>query len=231
TSPRPSPASGTAASASPDRGRTFRTTGPQRYRPAVFRVPGDASGAAYLWAGAALTGGRVTVRGIDRRWPQADLAVLPLLRQYGASVRARGTSVTVAGDARRPFSVNLTDAPDLYPLAGVLAASAPGRSRLRGGAQVVHKESDRRAGTVRLARALGARVRSAPGGALEIDGRARLRRLDLRGLSDHRMLMSAAVAALGADGPSRLGPRAAVGKSFPGFWRSLARLGAPEIGT
>ncbi len=211
------------------RGREFLVPGPQSIRIDSFVVPGDASGAAYLWAGAALTGGRVTVRGIDRRWPQADLAVLPLLRLYGARVRARGADITVEGATRRPFSVDLTDAPDLYPLAGVLAAAAGGRSRLRGAAQVVHKESDRRAGTARLARALGARVRSGPGGALEVEGRPAIRRLDLRNLTDHRMLMSAAVAGLAADGPSRLGPRAAVGKSFPGFWRALARLGAKGV--
>ncbi len=208
--------------------RSFTLSGPQRFRSDRFRVPGDASGAAYLWAGAALTGGRVTVRGLDLRWPQADLAILPLLRRYGATVRRSENAVTVAGGPRRPFSIDLTDAPDLYPLAGVLAAAAPGPSRLAGAAHVVHKESDRRAGTARLVRALGARVRTGPGGALEITGRGQLRAVALGDLTDHRMLMSAAVAALAADGPSRLGPRPAVTKSFPGFWRTLADLGVTD---
>ena len=121
--------------------------------------------------------------------------------------------------------VDLTDAPDLYPLAGVLAAVTPGRSRLRGAPHVVHKESDRRAETGRLARAFGARVETDAMG-LSIEGTSTPSRVTLPDLADHRLLMSAAVGALAADGPSQLGPAEAVGKSFPGFWDALRELGA-----
>ncbi len=203
----------------------YRIPGGQRYRPLDATVPGDASSAAYLWAGAAISGGRATVSDVPDDWPQADLAVLPLLEAYGAIVDRRGDAVTVEGDRRRPFRVVLDDAPDLYPLAGVLAATAPGRSELVGAAHAAAKESDRVLETVRLVRKLGGKARRSPGG-LAVDGTARPRRLELRGLHDHRLVMSAAVGALAADGPSVLADASSVAKSFPGFFEAIAGLGA-----
>lgn len=211
-------------------GKEYRLPGGQQYRGGRFRVPGDASSAAYLWAAAATGGGSVTVRGLPDRWPQADLAVLDLLVRFGAKVLRGARGTTVRAWTRRPFTVELTDAPDLYPLAGVLAAYAPGTSRLEGAAHVVAKESDRRAETIRLVRALGASARVSRGG-LEIRGLERPRAFRWPDASDHRLVMSAAIAALGTTGPSTVGDRGAVDKSFPEFWSVLAQLaGRGRIG-
>lgn len=211
-------------------GQRYRIPGGQAYRGRRFRVPGDASSAAYLWAAAAIAGGSVTVRGLPDRWPQADLAVLDLLERFGAEVVTRPGGTTVRHRDRKAFSVSLTDAPDLYPLAGVLAATARGTSRLEGAGQVVAKESDRRSETVRLARTMGATVRESSG-VLSIRGTDRPRPIVLRAARDHRILMSAAVGALAASGPSTLADADAVGKSFPGFWKVLARLaGRDRVG-
>ncbi|HYA10318.1 MAG TPA: 3-phosphoshikimate 1-carboxyvinyltransferase [Thermoplasmata archaeon] len=202
----------------------YAIPGGQRFRPVDATVPGDASSAAYLWAAAAVSGGRTSVRGVPTTWPQADLAVLDLLRRYGAAVSRSGATTTVRGERRRPFRVRLTDAPDLYPLAGVLAATAHGRSYLLGAEHVVAKESDRKLGTARLVRAMGARVTEVNGG-LAVDGVSRPRPVRLRGAHDHRIVMSAAVAAAASDRPSELADAAAVAKSFPRFFDVLGRLG------
>ncbi len=205
------------------RGRTFRIEGPQRFRAGSFRPPGDASSAAYLWAAAATSGGSVEVAGVDPRWPQADRAILRLLADAGAAVHETSQGTRVAGRAHRPFTIDLTGAPDLYPLAGVLAATIPGRSELRGASHVTLKESNRKLATSRLARALGARVRSEKE-RLVIEGSARPRATRLTDLSDHRLVMSAAVGALAADRTSTIGDARAVAKSFPDFWATLESL-------
>lgn len=203
--------------------RVYRIPGGQRYRRVTFHVPGDASSAAYLWTAAAVTGGKVRVTGLPNAWPQADGAILSLLHRAGAKVTASPESATVEGPVDRPFSVDLTDTPDLYPLAGVLASVVRGRSLLLGASHVAGKESDRRVGTERVARGLGARVRRVPGG-LAVEGTGSPRPLSLRDLSDHRMVMSAAVGALVAEGPSSIGDARAVDKSFPKFWEVLHQL-------
>jgi 3-phosphoshikimate 1-carboxyvinyltransferase len=204
--------------------RRFRIPGSQQYSGNAFAVPGDASSAAYLWVAAAITGGEVTVGGIPLDLPQADLAILRILRSAGARVTGRGSSIRVTADRLRSFSAELTDTPDLYPLVGVLASVTPSLSHLRGAAHIAYKESDRRVGTVRLARAMGAVVRRVPGG-LDIRGRSPPYPLRLTDLSDHRMVMSAAVAAAAATGPSRIGDARHVRKSFPDFWKALRTIG------
>ncbi len=206
------------------RGRRFTIPGDQHYSGSTFVVPGDASSAAYLWVAAAITHGSVAVRGISPRLPQADLAILRILRLAGAKVTASPSSIRVEASQLHPFTASLSDAPDLYPLVGVLGSVIPGKSRLLGGHQAAFKESDRRRGTIRLSRALGASVRSTPT-ALEIRGRFPPRPLRLSNLTDHRMVMSAAVAAAAASGPSYIGDTRHVRKSFPEFWNVLDGLG------
>ncbi len=204
--------------------RGFFLPGGQTYHGGVTTIPGDASSAAYLWAAAALAGGSVDVEGIPARWPQADLAVLDLLESYGASVRRTSHRVRVAAGLRRPFAFDLDDAPDLYPLAGVLAAAAAGRSVLTGAAHAAGKESDRRRETARLVRAMGGRARLSER-RLVIEGTALPRPLRRFVSHDHRLVMSAAVGALASDRPSEIGEAASVGKSFPGFFGALEALG------
>lgn len=204
--------------------RGFLIPGGQTYPAGRIEVPGDASSAAYLWAAAALTGGRVDVGGIPAGLPQADLAILSILERMGARVLRLPRFIRVAGPISAPVNVDLTDSPDLFPLVSVLAAFVPRRSsRLRGAPHLAFKESDRRSGSVRIARELGARV-TATRTSVEIVGPSSPRPLNLADLDDHRLVMSAAIAALGASGPSRVGRLEAVSKSFPGFWDALGAL-------
>ena len=203
--------------------RRLLVPGRQRFRGSGFDVPGDASSSAYLWAAAAVSGGTVEVEGIPKGWPQADLAVLDLLRAAGSTVLMQPSGARVSGRATEPFEVDLTDAPDLYPLAGVLAAVIPGVSRVVGAPHALFKESDRRAATASLARRLGAQVELLPG-ELRIRGTARPRRLNLPHLVDHRVVMSAAVGALAGDRASVVGEKEAVRKSFLGFWAAFSEL-------
>jgi 3-phosphoshikimate 1-carboxyvinyltransferase len=129
----------------------------------------------------------------------------------------------VSAGTLKPFHIDLTDSPDLYSLAGVIAATTPGVSRIVGAEHVVLKESDRKSATAGLARRLGARVEESSKG-LVIRGTRRPRTLNLPHLSDHRLVMSAAVGALAAEGRSTIGERAAVRKSYPGFWGALTAL-------
>lgn len=208
----------------------FAIPGGQQYTGGRLRVPGDASSAAYLWSAAAATGGDVEVVGVPTSPPQADLSILPILARMGARVRRAADRVRVWGPLHRPVSVDLTNAPDLFPLVAVLAALvAGGHSRLRGAAHLAHKESDRLVESARLAEALGALVRSR-GTSLEVSGTERPKPLRLPSLRDHRLVMSAAVGALAAGAESRIGRAEAVSKSFPGFWTAMGVLTGTDGG-
>jgi 3-phosphoshikimate 1-carboxyvinyltransferase len=205
-------------------GRRVTIPGGQTVHARSMAIPGDASAAAYGWAAAALTGGDVEIRGVPIDRPQADLHLLDLLARSGVQVDVVRDRIRVRGRLSTPIWADLRDTPDLLPLVGVLAAGIPATSELRGVRRLARKESDRLVGTAALVRSLGAKVRVSPD-ALQIEGTARFRPIRSLRLADHRMVMSAAVAALRGSGPSYLGDGDAVAKSYPGFWRDLASLG------
>ncbi|MCI4344164.1 MAG: hypothetical protein L3J87_00860, partial [Thermoplasmata archaeon] len=208
-----------------EEGRVFSVHGPAQYAGDTFHVPGDLSSASYLWAGAAVTGGRVRTVGIDLRWPQADERCLDALEQAGARVRRGRQWVEVCGPISSPFSIDLTDAPDLLPLLAVVASGIPGKSRILGAEHSSWKESDRRRMSERLVRGFGAVARLTRR-RFEVQGSARRKFRTLPPLPDHRLVMAAAIGALGAERPTWLGPAEAVRKSFPEFWSTLESLGA-----
>lgn len=195
-------------------------------------LPADASAAAGLLVAAALRGGRVRVEGLLGPEPQADLLALDLLERAGVGV-ARGAdgAVEVAATPGQPLAplgrVDLTAAPDLIFLAGVLAAAARGTTHLLATARTRTKESDREAGLARALGALGARVAALPGaGGLAVTGGA-LRGTRLSTAGDHRAAFAFGALALRVPGLV-VGGAACVAKSHPEFWAELERLGGAQ---
>ena len=112
---------------------------------------------------------------------------------------------------------------DEIPVLGVLAARSNGVSVIRDAADLRAKESDRIESTAQMLRALGVSVEIRPDGLL-IEGcpeRPLRGGVTIDACGDHRIAMSAAIAALVADAPVRIEGVDAVETSFPGFLSSL----------
>lgn len=63
------------------------------YQGTEYRIEGDASGASYFWAAAAVTGGKVTVANVPVPSLQGDAQLVPLLERMGCAVeRCQGGS-------------------------------------------------------------------------------------------------------------------------------------------
>jgi 3-phosphoshikimate 1-carboxyvinyltransferase len=202
-------------------------------RPARFRVPGDDSAACFPIAGALVSGGRVTVRGLARDSEQPDAEFRAWAVRAGGvlawETAADGEESLVAagppGGARdlRPMDVDVDAAPDAaLPLAAALAF-ADGTSTLTGVARLTEKESDRLAAAGDLLARAGASAgagESADGApVLSIAGRSGVpRAAAFAAHGDHRVAMSAAVLALALPAGSTLDDPACVGKSWPLFW-------------
>ena len=189
--------------------------GQQHYRAADFRIEGDWSGAAnFLVAGAIF--GDVEVEGLDTQSLQADISIMDILMDAGASMSQLEGDTPTTGPihvARAPlcaFETDLNNCPDLFPIVAVLAR---------------HKETDRAAAIVDMLTQMGVPVQ-VDEDEMTIEGMALPQRLLTGNLlkggrytshADHRMVMALKVAALGADGPVDIDDTACVAKSFPGF--------------
>lgn len=218
---------GAAPTASED-GRVFHIPG---YGVQPFRTPhaiapeGDWSGAAFPLAAGAIGRDGVTVTGLCTDSAQGDREVLSLLRAFGAQVVCddAARSVTVYPAPLRGICIDAKQIPDLVPVLAVIAAAANGDTVITGAARLRIKESDRIATTAALLRALGGSVEEHEDGLL-IHGTGHLNGGTVDGAGDHRIVMSAAVAALIADGDVTIKGIEACKKSYPAFFENAIKI-------
>ncbi|MDR1468430.1 MAG: 3-phosphoshikimate 1-carboxyvinyltransferase [Spirochaetaceae bacterium] len=179
-----------------------------RYRPIHAGVPGDFSSAAFVACAGVVSGGEVTLTGLDFDDEQGDKRFFDLLAK--------------AGKGPPPLSplgeVDLNATPDLLPIAAVLACSCAGETRLVNVAHARIKETDRIAVMREELSKLGADIAELPDG-LVIHGGKKLRGGFVDGHGDHRVVMALAVAALGAEGPVTIAGSEAADVTYPGFLR------------
>lgn len=186
-------------------------------------IEGDWSSAAYWLVGAALNGA-VSLRHLAPSSFQADMKIMELLKQAGCEVAIEANAISVKQTTLSAFEADLTDAPDLFPIVAILAARSHGTSVLRGVHRLRHKESDRQHSTVEMLQRFGVRCR-VDQDALLIDGSTKLNAATINGYHDHRIVMAAAISALGAEGNTIITSAEAVAKSYPNFFEHLASLG------
>ena len=203
--------------------QSWRLPGGQRFSlPGILRAEGDWSNAAFFLSMGALSPEGVTVRGLELHSPQGDRAVLDILRRFGAAVEASPDAVTVRRGTLEPITIDAVPIPDLIPTLAVLACGAVGDTRIVNAARLRLKESDRLRSTAGLIRALGGQADELPDG-LVIRGTGRLRGGAVDPCNDHRIAMSAAVAACLCAGPVTVNGAQCVQKSYPAFWKDLER--------
>ena len=205
-------------------GASYAIPGGQRFRlPARTAVEGDWSNAAFFLCMGALAKGGVRVEELNLKSSQGDRGVLDVLRAFGAEVGEEGDTVTVRRGTLRGVTIDASPIPDLIPVLSVVASVAAGETRVENASRLRLKESDRLQSTANLLRALGGRVEEKEDG-LVITGVPALHGGSFETQNDHRLAMSAAVAACTATGGVTVDNDACVAKSYPRFWEDYGSL-------
>lgn len=200
-----------------------------------FTVPGDFSSAAFLIAGGLLVeGSHVRLVGINTNARRTGL--LDVLSRMGANVvlddERQQAGEPVADLVIQPQTLHGTTVSgeevvrmiDEFPILMVVATQAEGRTHVRQAEELRVKETDRIAVMAGELRKLGASVEEYPDG-FAIEGRQRLRGAVVDAQDDHRIGMSLAIAALLAQGETRIEDAGCIHDSFPAFERVLEHLG------
>ncbi|MCI5188370.1 MAG: 3-phosphoshikimate 1-carboxyvinyltransferase [Candidatus Electrothrix sp. AS4_5] len=190
------------------------------YQGTEYRIEGDASGASYFWAAAAITGGKVNVANVPVPSLQGDAQLVPLLERMGCQVERCQGGITVLGSKQlRGIEVDMGNMPDVAPTLAVVAAFAQGTTVINNIAHLRIKECDRLAVMVKELRKMGADVEEEDDRMI-IHGQAggtNLHGADIATYEDHRIAMCFAVAGLQVAGVKVHGEDC-VAKSFPDFW-------------
>ncbi|OAY68154.1 3-phosphoshikimate 1-carboxyvinyltransferase, chloroplastic [Ananas comosus] len=209
----------------------FLVKGGQKYKsPGNAYVEGDASSASYFLAGAAVTGGTVTVEGCGTTSLQGDVKFAEVLEKMGAKVTWTENSVTVTGPPRdssnkkhlRAIDVNMNKMPDVAMTLAVVALFANGPTAIRDVASWRVKETERMVAICTELRKLGATVEEGPDYCI-ITPPEKLSVTAIDTYDDHRMAMAFSLAAC-ADVPVTINDPGCTRKTFPDYFDVLERF-------
>lgn len=207
-----------------DHGDTFHIPAPQKYLSAHHKVPGDFSSVAFLVSGVGIAGDEITVTGISDYPYEPDVAIVKILDKAGADTQWDETGVTVKRKRLTGFEFDARDNPDLVPSLTVLGAFAEGESEITGVRRLRYKETNRLVSVPSELAKMGAKI-AVGDDKIKIHGTDNLRGSTFDSWGDHRVAMACSIAALSAKGRSSLHQAEAISKSYPGFFRDLAKLG------
>jgi 3-phosphoshikimate 1-carboxyvinyltransferase len=216
------------------RGKESRIEGGQKLRAIDAQIPGDVSSASFFLCAAALFPGSQLVIN-DLLMNPTRTRLLDLLISMGAGISVaqleeqhgelRGT-LQIEGRSVSGAVVSGPDTAALIDEIPVLAAIAPhtsGGIEIRDAQELRVKESDRIAALATNLRAIGAEVEERADG-LKIPGGQKLRGGQVKSFGDHRIAMAFAVAALRAEGETRIHRADAAIISYPEFFEVLENL-------
>lgn len=203
-----------------------------------INVPGDISSAAYFIAAALMVpGSELLIRNVGVN--KTRCGIITVLKQMGADITLLNYSDI--GEARadilvkyselhgghdKKFEIGGKDIPtmiDELPMVAILAATADCDTIIKDAAELKVKESDRIATVVENLVAMGCDITATDDGMI-IHGGKPLHGADIKTHQDHRLAMSFAVAALGAEGTTRILDDSCVGISYPTFFKDLQSL-------
>lgn len=182
----------------------FSVRGGRFRSPGKITVEGDWSNGAFFLTAAAL-GSPVSVENLSMDSPQGDRAVWALLPQL-----------------KENTTISAADIPDLVPILSIMAACNQGAvftdiRRLR------LKESDRVASVIAMVTAFGGKA-EADEDTLTVYGTGLIGGI-VDAVNDHRIAMSAAIAATVCREPVTILGAECVEKSYPRFFEEYRRLG------
>lgn len=192
----------------------------QTIKPVIISADGDWSHAAFFAVAAALSGACALV-GLNRYSAQGDKVIMNILQECGAEVKwIKENTLIVKHQSLRPFDVDLTHYPDLFPPLCVLAMGINGKSVLRGISRLQNKESNRAEALIQEFSKLGADIHIHQD-MLVVSGKGLLKGGEVQTHQDHRIAMAAAIAACISENPVILRDAEVVAKSYPTFFDDL----------
>lgn len=189
-----------------------------------YLVEGDASGASYFWAIAAVTGCQIKVKNINPDSVQGDVKFPDILKKMSCRVvkNTKENWIMVKGPKKlKPVMVDMSLMPDTAQSLAVVAAFARGTTKISGLSTLRIKETDR-------LKALQTELSK-----MKIESKIDESSIAIKGgqpygaiietYNDHRMAMAFAVAGTKISGVIINNPEV-VGKSFPEFWEKFNSL-------
>lgn len=211
---------------------SYKVKGNQKYK-AVSKIyaEGDWSGADFwVVAGCAVEGSDIFLKGLLKNSTQGDKEVVDLMEKMGGNISWENDGVRCShSGSLNGIEIDMSQIPDALPILAVAGAMAKGETRLYNAGRVRIKESDRIMAMADGLKKMGVEVVEKEDELIIKGGFTNdVKRVEIDGYNDHRIVMAFAVALGGMSEngvKSEITDRHAIGKSYPRFFEDFAKLG------
>ena len=200
----------------------FRVPSMTYRSPGEIYVEGDASSASYFLAGAAISGGPVTVKGCGTESLQGDSRFAEVLEKMGANVEWSEREISVSGSSLNGIDVDMNMMPDAAMTLAVAALFASGQTTIRNIHNWRVKETERLKAVSTELRKLDAEVEEGED-YLVINPPKKIKNAEIDTYEDHRMAMAFSLAACG-DASVTINDPGCVSKTFPEYFDVFSGL-------
>ena len=184
--------------------------------PGKVYVEGDASSASYFLAGAAITGGPVTVKGCGSESLQGDSRFAEVLEKMGANVEWGEREISVSRSSLNGIDVDMNMMPDAAMTLAVTALFASGQTAIHNIHNWRVKETERLKAVSTELRKLGSEVEEGEDYLVIIPPK-KIQNAEIDTYEDHRMAMAFSLAACG-DASVTINDPGCVSKTFPEYF-------------
>ena len=168
-----------------------------------------------------MTGGDITVEGLNRDALQGDVAFVEALVRMGCRAEYGAAAIRVIGGALTGIDIDMNAISDTAQTLACVAPFAAGPTRIRNVAHMRLKETDRVAAVVTELRRLGLTVEEHDDGMTIHPGPIKPGTVET--YDDHRMAMSFALLGLRQPGIVIADP-GCTAKTYPAYFEDLERL-------
>lgn len=202
------------------------TVEPQKYRATTYQIEPDASAASYFFAVAAITGGEITVQGLNQFALQGDTHFVDVLERMGCGIVWGSDYIKVLGGPLKGIDVDMNAISDTAQTLAAVAVFAEGPTTIRNVGHMRVKETDRITAVVTELQRLGIDAREHAEGITIYPGP--VRPAEIETYDDHRMAMSFALIGLRHPGIRILNP-GCTSKTYPAYFDDLQKLCVGEF--
>jgi 3-phosphoshikimate 1-carboxyvinyltransferase len=201
----------------------------QFYQSNSYSIEGDWSGAANHFVGAAVSG-NVRLIGLNSKSKQADAKIISVLNQFGAGIKVEysieGEEIIQINESKlkNPFTFDLKDSPDLFPILSILACAAKGKSTISGTNRLLNKESNRLEAISALLTSFSVEFEIGDN-FIAILGTGKIIPIQsIDTCNDHRIAMAATIGALISDRAIVINNVDCIQKSYPDFFSDIEKV-------
>ena len=202
----------------------FKIKGNQTYKPFDTTIPADFSSATFFLCAAALVADEVTLLGLDFYDSQPDKAIVDYLKEMGADIKIEPDLIIIKAATLKGAEFDMNKTPDALPAMAVTAAFAKGTTKLLNVPQARTKETDRISAIAEELKKMTIDVEELPDGL--IIRQSRPEHAELKGRSDHRIVMALSLAGLNINGQCTIDTAEAMNVTFPDYVELMKTIGA-----